>query len=147
MEFVKNITITTGDKLKIAEFFNKIARENNLIIDTCAEDIDLSLFGIKYALCIDNNLIERIIGYPLKAAKDKSQRLECGCVSSVDIGAYNSCSNGCLYCYANYSKETVEKNRKNHNSSSPLLIGNISGSDIVTERKITYCKITVKFIL
>ena len=140
MEFVKNITMTDNDKLKIAENFGKIACENNFVIDTCAEDIDLSQFGIKHALCIDNHLIERIIGSPLDITKDKNQRLECGCVASVDIGAYNSCSNGCLYCYANYSKEIVEKNRKNHNSLSPLLIGNVPENAVMNDRKITSCK-------
>ncbi|MDR0307885.1 MAG: DUF1848 domain-containing protein [Chitinispirillales bacterium] len=140
MEFVKNIPITKNCKLKITEIFGKIARENNFLIDTCAEDIDLSSFGIKHALCVDNQLIERITGYPLYITKDKNQRLECGCAQSIDIGAYNSCSNGCLYCYANYSRENVEKNRKNHNLFSPLLIGNISEKDIIRDKKINNCK-------
>jgi DNA repair photolyase len=101
----------------------------------------LSSFGIKHALCIDNRLVERIIGYSLDVTKDKCQRLECGCVASVDIGAYNSCLNGCLYCYANYSKEIVERNRKNHNQLSPLLIGEVSKNYVVKDRKTESSKI------
>jgi DNA repair photolyase len=68
-------------------------------------------------------------------AKDKNQRLECGCVESVDIGAYNSCAHGCVYCYANYNQRIAVDNFKKHNRFSPLLTGKINDTDIVNERK------------
>jgi len=110
-------------KNRISEQLAGIARENSFVIDTCAEDIDLSKYGITRAKCIDDNLIKRITGRPIDIKKDKSQRLECGCVKSVDIGAYNTCRHGCLYCYANYNQSVVTENIKNHNILSPLLIG------------------------
>jgi hypothetical protein len=36
---------------------------------------------------------------------------------------------------ANSDSETVIKNIKNHDSKSPLLIGNIKETDIITEKK------------
>jgi hypothetical protein len=107
----------------IAEQLAGIAQENSFIIDTCAEDIDLSKYGITHAKCIDDNLIKRITGCPIDIKKDKTQRLECGCITSVDIGAYKTCPHGCLYCYANYSRSVVAKNIRDHNKNSPLLIG------------------------
>jgi DNA repair photolyase len=94
-------TIETEAKHEIAKEFAGIALENSLAIDTCAEDIDLSQYGITHARCIDGDLIERITGHSVNEKKDKSQRPECGCTASVDIGAYNTCSHGCVYCYAN----------------------------------------------
>ncbi|MCL2187060.1 MAG: DUF1848 domain-containing protein [Treponema sp.] len=128
--------ITFEEKNIIAENFLKIASENNLLIDTCAEDIDLSQYNIGHARCIDDRLIAKIIGNNLSVEKDKNQRLECGCAVSIDIGEYNSCPNGCIYCYANYSYNLVKNNCIKHNILSPLLIGDIDSSDIINERKV-----------
>lgn len=122
------------EKRELASVFAKIAQENSFLIDTCAEDIDLSEYGISHARCIDDNLIKRIIGCPLDVKKDKSQRFECGCVASVDIGAYNTCQHGCRYCYANYSNSLVQTNIKKHNPLSPLLAGEQQSTDICVDR-------------
>ena len=128
--------ISTEEKNIIAQKFSRIAKDNNLLIDTCAEDIDLSKYSITHAHCIDDRLISKITGKNLLVEKDKNQRLECGCVKSIDIGEYNSCFNGCVYCYANYSNNIVEKNCKKHIQSSPLLVGDVCSNDIVKECKI-----------
>jgi DNA repair photolyase len=135
------VEITTEEKNTIARRFSEVAKGNNFSIDTCSEDIDFSGYGISRACCIDDRLISRITGKNLQIEKDKNQRPECGCVKSIEIGEYNSCSNGCVYCYANYSNNIVEKNVKKHIQSSPLLIGDICPDDIVKERKVTSEKI------
>jgi hypothetical protein len=136
--------ITYEEKSIIADNFSKIAKENSLHIDTCAEDIDLSKYDITHARCIDDKLIAKIIGYNFLAKKDKNQRLECGCVGSIDIGEYNSCSNGCIYCYANYSKNIVADNCCKHNPLSSLLISETNNKDIINERKVLSNKIPQK---
>jgi hypothetical protein len=133
--------ISVEEKMTLVESLSRIARENGFAMDTCAEDIDFSKYGVTHARCIDDNLIERITGYPLQVTKDKTQRLICGCVASVDIGAYNSCLNGCLYCYANFSKKTVQDNNMKHNLDSPLLIGDCLENDSITERPLASNKI------
>jgi len=106
IKLLEIVEISTEEKNLIAQSFSEIARNNNLSIDTCAEDIDLSGYGITHARCIDDRLISKITGYNLLVEKDKNQRPECGCVKSIDIGEYNTCSNGCVYCYANYSRKS-----------------------------------------
>jgi len=114
--------INSEIKNDLAQQLAAIAHENSLAIDACAEDIDLSPYGITRARCIDGALIEKITGHPVDAPKDKSQRPECGCAASVDIGAYNTCRHGCLYCYANNNQSVVLKNTENHHKLSPLLV-------------------------
>jgi len=136
IKLLEVVEISTEEKNTIAQHFSEIARNNNLSIDTCAEEINLSEYGITHGRCIDDRLISKITGRDLLVEKDKNQRLECGCVKSVDVGEYNSCSNGCVYCYANYSNRVVEENIKKHIQSSPLLIGNVCPDDNVKERKV-----------
>lgn len=106
--------ITIPIKRRLAENFSKIAFNYGFTIDTCAEDIELRDLNISHAKCIDDVLISSITNSKLKIEKDKGQRLECGCVESIDIGMYNTCLNGCKYCYANYSTKTVNKNTQLH---------------------------------
>lgn len=104
--------------------------------DTCTKKVDLTHLSIPSGLCVDKQLIERITGYPISAKKDKNQRNICNCIESIDIGTYESCLNGCIYCYAikgNYN--TAEFNSRKHDKNSPMLIGNVSDGDTIKERE------------
>jgi hypothetical protein len=70
-------------------------------IQSCAEPIDLSSYGVMPGKCIDDVFIERVFGIHVFPIKDGVQRSFCGCIKSRDIGRYNTCSLGCRYCYAN----------------------------------------------
>lgn len=121
---------------------SNIAKENHIKIGSCAEKIDLDEYGIIHNSCIDKELIEKIIGCKLKINKDKNQRIECGCVESVEVGTYNTCKNGCVYCYANYSAKSVESNFQKYDPLSPLLCGHIEKDDKISTRKVVSLKET-----
>lgn len=126
---------TYDRQLELMERFVEIAKEYGLYIDTCAETHDFEKAGARPAHCIDRERIERISGFKIKIRKDNNQRAACGCVSAVDIGAYHTCQNGCLYCYANDSEKAASRNYKRHRPSSPLLFGDISEADMIKDRK------------
>jgi hypothetical protein len=131
----------TSDRINVlAQTFNELGQRYGITIKTCAEEIDLSKYGIDHAKCIDNKRIETIIGSSLKTEKDKNQRAACGCVTSIDIGSYNSCPHGCLYCYANYDMKRVHNNFAQHDKYSALLFGKVAQDDIITDRKMFSCK-------
>ncbi len=136
------LPLGTAEIYQLAGRLSDTAQKYHLTLETCAESLDLSQFGIRHSHCIDGELLERLIGAPLSLSKDKNQREACGCVASIDIGMYDSCANGCKYCYANHSATAVRKNIQAHDPSSPLLCGSIQPDDVVTERKIQSCKIT-----
>ena len=69
----------------LAKELAAIAHSYGLMIDTCAEGIELQEYGIEHARCIDDRLLSKLLGCPLEVGKDKSQRLECGCIESLDI--------------------------------------------------------------
>lgn len=125
---------------EIMQRFSEIASEYGIYIDTCAERIDLGALQIAHACCIDKERFERIGNCRLKLRKDPNQRPECGCVASIDIGTYNTCRHGCLYCYANYSQNTVYKNSAAHNPNSPLLFGELGDDDVIKIRDVKSCK-------
>lgn len=121
----------------------------HVTLATCAEDVDLAVYGIEHNRCIDGELMERVFGddYELvyylrtgklpepdlfgvlpaipdkqKNLKDKGQRKICGCMVSKDIGMYNTCRHFCVYCYANTNRECVKRNMMRYSDDSESLI-------------------------
>lgn len=136
--FLKD-SISENDEPDLTEFAKKlkaIADENDMVVATCSEKIDLSEAGIEHNCCIDRNVIESITGCRLNVKKDKNQRKECGCVESVEVGSYNTCKNGCTYCYATYDGQSVINNCKKYDVNSPILCGTLNEGDKITVRKI-----------
>jgi hypothetical protein len=51
------------------------------------------------ARCVDAARLSDVAGRPI-AARVKGNRPGCFCAESRDIGAYDTCAQGCVYCYA-----------------------------------------------
>ena len=132
---------TAGQADEIACRFAEIAREYDLLINTCAEDGDYSRWGIGHGACIDADRLSRIGGVPLKVGRDKNQRSSCGCAESIDIGTYHTCANGCVYCYANHSPSLTARSIAAYDPLSPLLCGKITEEDVISEREMKSCRV------
>jgi sulfatase maturation enzyme AslB (radical SAM superfamily) len=100
-----------------------LAREFKMEVSSCAEEIDMAPFGIRSGKCIDDAYIAQVFGITVSGAKDRSQRKACGCVTSRDIGIYDSCLFGCRYCYATGSFDRARKNWRAHDPHSPSMLG------------------------
>ena len=120
------------EMITVAEGFSQIASTHGISIRTCAEEVDLSACSIGHAACIDKTLIEQITGCAINAKRDVNQRLACRCIESIDIGMYDTCINGCSYCYA------TSKSKKSlyykHDPHAAMLIGKPTGNEIIYDR-------------
>ena len=133
---------SSDEKIEFAKGLRDVSLSLGLEMATCAEDIDLSEYGIKHNKCVDDDLMVRLFhddaklmdfigaeydmfnGWQIKKSKkDKGQRKACGCIASKDIGAYNTCPHLCKYCYANFSDDVVMKNwRRRQTEQSEYLV-------------------------
>lgn len=120
---LSGINYREWDEESMYEFASRLSTMNrdkwNFRLATCAEHVDLSEYSIEHNRCIDPELISRLtpdkagLQYFLYNAKpDSGQRKACGCILSKDIGAYNTCPHGCLYCYANTTPTSALANYK-----------------------------------
>lgn len=128
------MTLDHNEMLETARLISEVAAQYRLPVYSCAEEIDLSQLGIGHASCIDRNKIEGILGQQITAKKDSGQRAACGCIESLDIGVYDTCANGCTYCYAVSSTKTPESRLREHDPLSPLMSGWPKGTELITDR-------------
>jgi len=127
--------VTKDEQIVIAKEFVRIGNKYDIRIKTCVESQELSRFGIDCSGCMTKPVIERAIGCNLSIRQRKSTRGGCNCLLGNDIGVYNTCAHGCVYCYANYDRKTVINNLKLHNENSPFLIGESRKGDIIKEAR------------
>jgi DNA repair photolyase len=118
----------TVDEMKeFASGVQKMTSGWGISAATCAEEVDLSVYGISKNRCIDPDLIKRIcmndpdlLRYIEKnSGEDPGQRPLCGCMRSTDVGQYNTCMHLCSYCYANRYPGLVRMNYDNHRNHPP----------------------------
>lgn len=132
--------IEAEEMLELAGNIGRTAKRYGIRPVACCEASDFTQAGIGRASCIDRARIEQICGYPLRVGKDKNQRAGCGCCESIDIGAYDTCPNGCVYCYANRSAALIEKNQSLHDPDGELLFGQLREGDRITDRKAAFSR-------
>ncbi len=129
------IPFKTEDRIKILEGIGEIAKKYNLSLQTCGTDENYEKYGIHLSGCTTVEILEQAHLIKYKKIKSKPIRKGCHCLPSRDIGAYDTCINGCKYCYANKNPDLAKENIKLHDKNSPLLLGNIREIDKITEAK------------
>jgi DNA repair photolyase len=129
------IPFTEVDKIKIFKGIGEISKKYNLYIQTCGTDENYEEYGIHVSGCTTSEILEQANSVKYKNVKAKPMRKGCHCIPSRDIGAYDTCLNGCKYCYANKRPDLAKENVKLHDKNSPLLLGNIRENDKITDAK------------
>ena len=115
----------------LAEILGKTAKEFGIRIQTCGTNGDFSRFGIEKSGCATLEILGNANNCEFRNLKHKGLRSGCHCIESRDIGAYDTCLNGCKYCYANKNPQKAFENYKFHNPDSPILLGEIKPDDTI----------------
>ncbi len=76
---------------------------------------------LRPAACIDPARLSRVAGYAIHA-RTTGGRPGCQCAQSKDIGAYDTCPHGCVYCYAVQRPEIAKRRYREHDPDDPFLI-------------------------
>jgi hypothetical protein len=85
-------------KLALVKDLLDIARAHRMQLSVCAQRQYL-IPGAADARCVDAVRLSDVAGEDI-TARSKGHRDGCGCFASRDIGAYDTCVHGCVYCYA-----------------------------------------------
>lgn len=107
---------------ELLRFMAGEAQDRGMEIQSCAQGIELEAHGVRQGKCVDDGYLAGVFGIDAGHTKDRSQRRACGCIKSKDIGMYDTCLYGCLYCYATGSFKKAAENYRRHDPNGPSLI-------------------------
>lgn len=117
------VLATCGEKINIEQFgivHNKCVDDDLIIRLAYNDKILMDFLGARIenvGFWVPENSFEvapGVVAVKSKKNKDSGQRPFCGCISSKDIGEYNTCPHQCEYCYANASKNAALSNWRRH---------------------------------
>lgn len=122
-------SLSQEEKGRLAKQFGEIAFASGLPIQICSANGDYSRYGIQSCGCVNLDMLGRANGIRFRSLKHKGTRPGCQKIECRDIGAGDTCTQSCRYCYANPEPKKSEANQALHDPFSPLLIGHLKPSD------------------
>ncbi len=95
------VVISNDQMLEELSTLQKISAKYGITLHGCCVPV------VPVSRCIDGFVLEKLHpdSLPCSTARARGQRELCGCTESYDIGWYEPCRHGCVYCYANPNVE------------------------------------------
>ncbi len=106
-------------KRTLAAELAQVARAHGMQLTLCAQRTLLAP-GVAEARCVDAARLAAVAGRPI-AARLKGNRPDCLCGQSRDIGAYDTCPHGCVYCYAVQNRAVARRRYAAHDPEGEFL--------------------------
>lgn len=113
------IPLSVRDMDVLARGLGSIARKYGVYIQTCGTNGDFSRYGVHASGCMTLDILGKANGVVFKDLKHRGTRQGCHCIESRDIGAYDTCLNGCKYCYANKNPRKAVEDYKYREPEPP----------------------------
>ena len=106
-------------KYALASELAEIAKSCGMQLTMCSQKEYLAP-GVTEARCVDAKRLSEIAGHPI-ISQLRGNRTDCGCFMSKDIGEYDTCPHGCVYCYAVQNRSLAQQRFKEHDPKSEFL--------------------------
>jgi hypothetical protein len=110
---------TGADKRALLAALAGCARSHGMQMSVCGQREFLT-DGVADARCIDPIRLGDVAGRPIPASA-RGHRKECGCFQSRDIGEYDTCPHGCVYCYAVRRRALARERYRRHDPNGEFL--------------------------
>ena len=117
------LLLSESDQMTYANRLAERASRYGIRLFACCND-HLVSGAIGKARCIDGARLSLLFKTSLDT-RAAATRKGCGCTKSIDIGAYDTCGHGCLYCYANTDQEKAAKAPARQEAPSTSLGGGV----------------------
>jgi hypothetical protein len=119
------------EKRELLAHLVAIAAEHGIVPTLCSQP-ELLVPGLGEARCIDAERLADVAQCPI-AARESGNRPGCRCALSRDIGAYDTCPHGCVYCYAVSDRDRAVRNFRAHDPAADSLLAEGSRAAMARE--------------
>jgi hypothetical protein len=97
----------------LVETLVTIAADHGMTLYACCQ-ANLLNERVHQAHCVDADLLAELFPDRPLSRIARPTREQCGCFASRDIGVYDTCPFGCLYCYANAGQTLTQLDHDPH---------------------------------
>jgi hypothetical protein len=115
------------EKRQLLGMLAAIADRHGMRLNMCAQPEFVRL-GVGEAQCASGARMALVSGRHLNVARQKGNRPDCACDTSRDIGEYDTCPHGCVYCYAVRNRDLARSRYRIHDPNGEYLFGPEDGS-------------------
>ncbi len=119
------------EKQELVAELVRISAANDMRLTVCSQK-NMVVGGAGEARCIDARRMEDVSDCQIKS-RIRGNRNQCGCFESRDIGEYDTCPHGCVYCYAVQNRSLALERYRSHNPDSEFLFAPAEALDEVRQ--------------
>jgi hypothetical protein len=107
------------EKRAVLSRLSEIARSEDIRLTVCAQPA-LIPPGADASRCVDLGRLSDLRGRIVRGHASRN-RPGCDCAQSIDIGDYDTCPHGCVYCYAVQHRALARQRHREHDPDGEFL--------------------------